>query len=135
MADGLRINGRHYGIPQSMRIGETRMIKRISGLNPPEFMKALGELNVTQDPDVGAALVWWVVHREDPSFGVDQLDALEWAALEGEDDDEPAPPAIDPLGGGGTSVSSPTSADASPSSRDAPGEMIPVNGGDRASVP
>jgi hypothetical protein len=132
MADGLKINGRHYDIPQSLRIGETRMIKRISGLNPPEFMKALSELNVTQDPDVGAALVWWVVHREDPSFGVEQIDELEWGAIEGEDTEPVAP--LDPFVNGGRSVSSPTSADASPSSLDAPGETIPASGGDRVSV-
>jgi hypothetical protein len=132
MADGIKVNGRHYDIPQSLRIGETRMIKRISGLNPPEFMRALSELNVTQDPDVGAALVWWVVHREDPSFSVDAIDELDWGAIEGEDT-EPAAP-LDPFGNGATSGSSPTSADASPSSPDAPGETSRVNGGDRALV-
>jgi hypothetical protein len=132
MADGLKINGRHYDIPQSLRIGETRMIKRISGLNPPEFMRALSELNVTQDPDVGAALVWWVVHREDPSFDVDAIDELEWGAIEGEDT-EPATP-IDPFVNAATSASSPTSAGDSPSSPDAPGETIPANGGVPVSV-
>jgi hypothetical protein len=131
MEAGLRINGKHYAIPGSLRIGETRMIKRITGLNPPEFQQAIGELNVTQDPDVGAALVWWVVHREDPSFGIDQVDDLEWGALAGEDDDEPAP-APDPFAGAETSASSPTPADASPSSRGDPGETIPANGGDPA---
>jgi hypothetical protein len=135
MADaGIKINGRHYPIPQSLRIGETRMIKRMTGLNPPDFMQALGELNRTQDPDVGAALVWWVVHREDPSFGVEQIDKLEWGQIEGEDDDE-AVASLDPKDGGVMSASSPRSVDASPSSLAGPGAMIPANGGGPVLVP
>jgi hypothetical protein len=124
---GIRVNGKTYPVPSSLRIGETRMIKRITGLNPPDFMRALNELRTTQDPDVGLALVWWVVHREDPSFTVEQLDELEWSAIEGEDD-EPAAP-VDPKAGGAQSASSPSSADSSPSSPEAPGETIRANGG------
>jgi hypothetical protein len=125
---GIRINGKIYAIPQSLRVGETRMIKRITGLNPPEFMQALNELDETQDPDVGAAMVWWVVHREDPAFTIEQIDDLEWGAIESESGDEVEP--VDPKGNGVRSASSPSSADVSSSSPDAPGETTPANGGD-----
>jgi hypothetical protein len=125
---GLKINGKFYAIPQSLRVGETRMIKRITGLNPPEFMKALNELDETQDPDVGAAMVWWVVHREDPSFTIDAIDDLEWDQVGSETGDDAEP--VDPKAGGAPSASSPTSADASSSSPDATGETTHANGGD-----
>ena len=124
---GIKINGKLYAIPQSLRVGETRMIKRITGLNPPEFMKALNDLNETQDPDVGAAMVWWVVHREDPTFTIDAIDDLEWGAIESETGDEAEP--ADPKDDGAKSASSPSSAEPSSVSPGAPGEMIPANGG------
>lgn len=134
MADaGIKIDGKLYAIPQSLRVGETRMIKRITGLNPPEFMQALNDLNVTQDPDVGAAMVWWVVHREDPSFTLEAIDDLEWDQIESEAGDDAE--VVDPKAGGAMSASSPSSVDVSSSSPDATGEMTPVNGGDPGLVP
>lgn len=124
---GIKINGKHYAIPPSLRVGETRMIKRITGLNPPEFMQAVNELNKTQDPDVGAAMVWWIVHREDPAFTVDAIDDLEWGQIESEEGDEVEP--ADPKDEGARSASSPSSVAGSSSSLDAPGETSPANGG------
>lgn len=124
---GIKINGKHYTVPQSLRVGETRQIKRITGLNPPEFMQAISNLNETQDPDVGAALVWWIVHREDPSFTVDDIDELEWGQIESEDGEAVEP--ADPKAEGAPSASSPTSAEPSNSTSEDPGETIPVNGG------
>ena len=124
---GIKINGKLYAIPGSLRVGETRQIKRITGLNPPEFMVEVGRLNETQDPDVGAAMVWWIVHREDPAFTVDQIDELEWGQIESEAGEEVAPE--DPKGEGVKNASSPNSAETSNGSQDAPGEMIPANGG------
>ena len=106
---GLRVDGKRYEIPSSLRIGETRMIKKITGLNPPEFMQAVAELETTQDPDVGIALVWWVVHRENPAVTLDDLDDLDWSQIEGEPGDQPAA-AADPKAGGAQSASSPISA-------------------------
>lgn len=123
---GIKINGKLYVIPGSLRVGETRMIKRITGLNPPEFMKALNELNETQDPDVGAAMVWWIVHREDPSFSVEMIDDLEWGQIEGDGDE---PEEVDPKGDAARSGSSLTSAETSNGSPGAPGVTIPANGG------
>lgn len=93
---GLRVNGRFYPIPDSLRIGETRTIKQITGLTPPEFQKAIGELSKTQDPDVSTALLWWVMHREDPSVKVDDLDELEWTDIksEGDEAEKPDPKAV-----------------------------------------
>lgn len=125
---GIRINGKIYVIPQSLRVGETRMIKRITGLNPPEFMKAVNDLNETQDPDVGAAMVWWIVHREDPTFTIDAIDDLEWGEIESETGEEVEP--ADPKDEGVRSASSPISVDVSSSSLDATGETIRANGGD-----
>jgi hypothetical protein len=124
---GIKINGKHYAIPGSLRVGETRQIKRITGLNPPEFMKAVNTLNETQDPDVGAAMVWWIVHREDPSFTVDQIDDLEWGQIESEDGEEATP--SDPKDEGVKSDSSPNSVEVSNGTSVIPGEMIPANGG------
>jgi hypothetical protein len=134
MADaGIKINGKLYTIPQSLRVGETRTIKKITGLNPPEFMLALNELNKTQDPDVGAAMVWWIVHREDPSFTVDQIDDLEWGAIESEDGGGVA--STDPKAGGVLSASSPNSAEPSSITLEGSGETIHANGGDPGLVP
>lgn len=130
---GIRINGKFYVIPQSLRVGETRMIKRITGLNPPAFMQAVGDLNETQDPDVGAAMVWWIVHREDPTFSIDAIDDLEWGEIESESGDEVEP--ADPKGSGVMSASSPSSATASSSPPEAPGETTPANGGNQAFFP
>lgn len=108
---GLKVNGRVYEVPPSLRIGETRMIKKITGLNPPEFMEALQTLPQTQDPDVGLAMLWWIMHRENPSITVADLDELEWTDVEGDGD---TPAAVDdPKAGGEPSASSPTSALAS----------------------
>lgn len=130
---GVRINGKRYAIPSSLRVGETRMIKRITGLNPPEFMIAVTDLNKTQDPDVGAAMVWWIVHREDPAFTLDAIDDLEWGQIESEADEEVAP--MDPKDDGAMSASSPISVGPSSSSPEAPGETIHANGGNQGSVP
>lgn len=126
---GIRIDGKLYVIPGSLRIGETRQIKRMTGLNPPEFMKEVNRLNETQDPDVGAAMVWWIVHREDPSFSVDQIDDLEWGQIENEAGDE-AVEKVDPKDEGVTSASSPSSAEESNTTPESPaGEPIHANGG------
>jgi hypothetical protein len=124
---GLKINGKAYTIPQSLRVGETRMIKRITGLNPPEFMQAINDLDKTQDPDVGAAMVWWIVHREDPTFTIDAIDDLEWGQIESEAGDEAEP--ADPKAGGELSASSPISVETSNGTPAATGETIPANGG------
>jgi hypothetical protein len=124
---GIKINGKHYTIPASLRVGETRMIKRITGLNPPEFMKAVNELNETQDPDVGAAMVWWIVHREDPAFSIDLIDDLEWSQIESEEGDEAE--VVDPKDAGVMSASSPSSAGTSNETSVVPGETTPANGG------
>jgi hypothetical protein len=129
---GIKINGKLYVIPGSMRVGETRMIKRMTGLNPPEFMRAVNDLSETQDPDVGAAMVWWIVHREDPSFTVEAIDDLEWSEIISEGDEGES---ADPKAEGATSASSPTSANASSNSPDAIGEPILVNGGGLGLVP
>lgn len=135
MADesGIKIDGKHYEIPSSLRVGETRTIKKLTGLNPPEFMRALNTLNKTQDPDVGAAMVWWIVHREDPSFTIEQVDELEWGAIEGEDG-VPAE-VVDPKAEPGTSGTLPTSAEGSSPTPEAPGETTPASGGALALAP
>lgn len=86
MADILKINGKSYGIPTSLRLGETRMIKRITGLTPPEFNKQAALLSKTQDPDILTALVWWIMHREDPSFTLEDIEALEMGDIGGGED-------------------------------------------------
>lgn len=130
---GIKVRGKEYPIPASLRLGETRTIKRITGLNPDEFMKAVNTIDKTKDPDVFMAMVWWIMHREDPTITVEQLDELEWADIEG-DSDEPAV-AVDPKAGGELSASSPSSAEASRSSLDVPGDPIHVNGGDPGLAP
>lgn len=126
---GIKINGKHYSIPPSLRVGETRQIKRITGLNPPEFMIEMNRLSDTQDPDVGAAMVWWIVHREDPSFTIDMIDDLEWGAIASENGDDDAVP-VDPKAEGATSASSPTSAESSSGTSDETGgETTPASGG------
>lgn len=124
---GIRVDGKFYPLPSSFRLGETRMIKRITGLNPAAFNEALNELDETSDPDVYMALVWWIMHREDPSISVEQLDQLEFGQIVNEDGDEVAP--SDPKANGAPSASSPISVSASSTSPDAPGETIPANGG------
>lgn len=126
---GIKINGKTYAIPQSLRVGETRQIKRITGLNPPEFMKAVNTLNETQDPDVGAAMVWWILHREDSSFTIELIDDLEWGDIQSEGGDDPKADGETSGSGSGTSDSSPTSAERSSPIPEAPGETIPANGG------
>lgn len=121
-------------MPQSLRVGETREIKRISGLNPPEFTQAIGDLSETNDPDVSAALVWWIVHREDASFTVEMLDELEWGEIEFDAGDAPVELA-DPNAGGASSANSPTSADVSSVTPEGLGEMIHANGGGPALAP
>jgi len=129
----IRIYGKTYPIPTTPpRMGELRTIKRLSGLNPPEFMAALGEITKTQDPDVFAALIWWIVYREDPTFTPEMVDDIEIGAIEGEDDTAEAPVVIDPLPGAATSGSSPISASASSPTPAEGGERIPANGGDPA---
>ena len=130
---GIKINGKRYTFPQSFRLGELREIKRISGLNPPEFTKALNALGKTSDPDVLAAMVWWIMHREDPSFTVSDLDEIELSAIKGEEGDEAEP--ADPKDEGVRSASLPSSADASSNSPGAIGETSPANGGAPALVP
>lgn len=130
---GISVQGKHYAIPASLRLGETRTIKRITGLNPNEFMEAVNNIDKTNDPDVFTAMVWWIMHREDPSVTVDQLDELEWSDIEGDGDEQAA--VVDPKGDGASSASSPSSADASSSSPDAPGETIPASGGAPVLVP
>lgn len=130
---GIRVRGKNYAIPGSLRLGETRTIKRITGLNPNEFMEAVARIDKTNDPDVFMAMVWWIMHREDPSITVEQLDELEWSEVEGDADETAVP--VDPKGDGAMSASSPISADASSNYPEAPGEKIPANGGDPGSVP
>lgn len=124
---GIRVRGKNYAIPASLRLGETRTIKRITGLNPNEFMEAVNRIDKTNDPDVFMAMVWWIMHREDPTITVDQLDDLEWSEIEGDADEQAAP--VDPKDDGAKSASSPSSAVASSTSQDALGETIPANGG------
>lgn len=124
---GVKINGKHYAFPSSFRLGELREIKRITGLNPPEFTKALNSLDKTSDPDVLAGMVWWIMHRDDPSFTVADLDEIELSEIEGEASDEATP--VDPKGEGAMSASLPVSVDASSISLDATGETSHANGG------
>lgn len=135
MADLLKINGKNYGIPNSLRLGESRMIKRITGLTPPEFNKAVPLLVKTQDPDILTALVWWVMHREDPSFTLDDIEALELGDIGGSDDGEADPKEIGvtPASASETSASSGNSASTLSSESETPSTQVSAGEPTRAS--
>lgn len=85
----LKIAGKIYDVPESYTIGEARTIKRMTGgLSLRAFSERLAE--DATDPDIIAALVWVVLHREDKAIGPDFVDTLDLDALgfEGDDEDE-----------------------------------------------
>jgi hypothetical protein len=90
---GLEIDGRLYPIPTSFTIGEARGIKQITGMAPPEFSDALGDLSETMDPDVFAAFVWIAMHREDPSVTIEAVDNIDFEnVVPVGEESEPSPP-------------------------------------------
>lgn len=131
MADdaGIKIDGKRYEIPTSLRVGETRTIKRMTGMDPPKFMAELANLSETQDPDVGAAMVWWIMHREDPSITPEQIDELEWGAIEGEGGGDPKETSATSVSASEITSSSSISAERSSDTSGDSGETIPTNGG------
>jgi hypothetical protein len=77
----LEINGKSYDLPliESWTLGEARVAKQLTGMTLAQFARQCVEDG--SDPDVLAALVWIVMHREDPTFSVDDLASISVDAL------------------------------------------------------
>jgi hypothetical protein len=124
---GLRVNGKFYPPPTSFTLGEARTVKRMTGLDLSEFTKALGSLDKHPDPDVFAAFVWVSMHREDPTVTPEDVDDLDYAAIEGEGGDAAVPPLLG--NASGSNGVSQVSASLSSEGPGFPSDLTPVSSG------
>ena len=73
------IDGKPYPIPSSFTFGECRQIQRITGGTVGEFGRAITV--GSEDADVLVALLWVVMHREDKTVTVEQVEELDITAI------------------------------------------------------
>lgn len=69
----MTIKGREYPVPERFTLGESRLIKQISGVRLGEIMDALS----AGDPDLLAALAVIVTKRAGRPITLEQLDDIE----------------------------------------------------------
>jgi hypothetical protein len=122
----LHINGKPYPVPTSFTLGECRMIQRITGRSVGEFGRALSTVAASEDADTLTALVWVVMHRENPAVTVEEIEQLDIVTAfeqpkpgEGEGE-QPSPPGDAGEPAGTTQTLSPGSATVSPDAAESP---------------
>jgi hypothetical protein len=92
MSAKLVIDGKEYDLPTSFTLGEARTIKKVSGFVPVDMGAALK----SGDPDAMAAIVWVILHRENPEVSWDEIDAIDITAFDVVGGEELGPPEVSP---------------------------------------
>jgi hypothetical protein len=113
---GFMIDGRFYAFPQSYTLGDSLLIRRLTGLTMTQFGDLLGDGDGTDDPGAIAGLVGVAVWHANPRWDIERVQrfvlAIDMASLQVQaPEDEPDPPAV----GGAEAAPSPSSPEPSTS--------------------